>query len=52
MEKYRPPYSITDAMPARVSSISWKLWRISALHGPESRPHLKRITESAPSIRL
>ena len=42
MEKYRPPYSITDAMLARVSSISEKLGRIGALHSLESKPHLRR----------
>ena len=31
MEKYIPPYSITDAMLARAASISEKLGRIGAL---------------------
>lgn len=34
MEKYRPPYSITNAMLARVASVSEKLGRIGALHSP------------------
>ena len=42
MEEYRPPYSITNAMLARVSSISEKLGRIGALHSLESKPHLRR----------
>ena len=42
MEKYRPPYSITNAMLARVASISEKLGRIGALHSMESKPHLRR----------
>ena len=42
MEKYVPPYSITDAMLARVASISEKLGRIGALHSLESKPHLRR----------
>ena len=42
MEKYRPPYNITDAMSARVASISEKLDRIGALHSLESKPHLRR----------
>ena len=42
MEKYRPPYSITNAMLARVASISEKLGLIGALHSLESKPHLRR----------
>ena len=42
MEKYKPPYSITDTMLTLAASISEKLGRISALHSLESKPHLRK----------
>ena len=42
MEEYRPPYSITNAMLDRVSSISEKLGHLGALHSLESKPQLRR----------
>lgn len=42
MERYSPPYTITDEMLALVASISEKLGRISTVHALETKPHLRR----------
>lgn len=42
MDRYDPPYTITDSMLERVASISEKLGRISTAHGLENKPHLRR----------
>ena len=42
MADYCPPYTITDAMLERVSSISEKVGRITGFKELESKPHLRR----------
>lgn len=42
MEKYKPPFTITNEILAYVSSISEKVGRISATYNLESKPHLRR----------
>ncbi len=42
MDRYDPPYNITDEMLDLVSSISEKLGRLSISHRPDSMPHLRR----------
>lgn len=42
MEKYSPPFDISNKMLELVSSISEKVGKISNRHNLESRPHLRR----------
>lgn len=42
MEKYEPPFEITNRMLSYVASISEKLGRISVTEHLEARPHLRR----------
>lgn len=42
MEKYQPPFSITNKMLSYVASISEKLGSISVKANPESKPHLRK----------
>ena len=42
MDRYDPPYTITDSMLECVASISEKLGRISTAHGLENKPQLRR----------
>ena len=42
MDRYDPPYTITDSMLERVASISEKLGRISTARGLENKPQLRR----------
>lgn len=42
MDRYDPPYTITDGMLERVASISEKLGRISTARGLENKPQLRR----------
>ena len=42
LDRYDPPYTITDGMLERVASISEKLGRISTARGLENKPHLRR----------
>lgn len=42
MEKYQPPYDITNKMLSDVASISEKLGRLSATHSFDTKPHLRR----------
>lgn len=42
MEKYEPPFHITNAMLQLVSSISEKVGRLSLLEHSEALPHLRR----------
>ncbi len=55
MEKYMPPFSITNQMLSLVSSISEKLGRISVTNNMHSKPHLRknsRIKSIHSSLRL
>lgn len=42
MEKYKPPFTITNEILAYVSSISEKIGRITATSNLESKPHLRK----------
>ena len=42
MEKYKPPFTITNEILSYVSSISEKIGRLSATSNLESKPHLRR----------
>lgn len=42
MEKYNPPFTITNEILAYVSSISEKIGRITATSNLESKPHLRK----------
>ena len=42
MGAYQPPFKITNEILARVSSISEKVGRISAISNLEAKPHLRR----------
>ena len=42
MEKYQPPYTITDKMLLSVASIAEKAGKITAYRNLDSRPHLRR----------
>ena len=42
MGDYQPPFTITNEILARVSSISEKVGRISAISNLEAKPHLRR----------
>lgn len=42
MEKYKPPYMITDRMLFLVSSISERIGKISEYHSLETKPHLRK----------
>ena len=42
MDKYKPPFTITNKMMLYVSLISEKIGRISAVSNLETRPHLRR----------
>ena len=42
LDRYDPPYTITDGMLERVASISEKLGRISTARGLENKPQLRR----------
>lgn len=42
MEKYTPPFTITNKMLSYVASISEKIGKISFPHNLESKPHLRR----------
>lgn len=42
MEKYNPPYSITNEIISYVSSISEKIGRITATSNLEAKPHLRK----------
>lgn len=42
MGAYQPPFTITNEILARVSSISEKVGRISAISNLEAKPHLRR----------
>lgn len=42
MEKYKPPYIITDKILSYVSSISEKIGRITATADLEAKPHLRK----------
>ena len=42
MEKYNPPFNITNQMLSLVSSISEKVGRISVTSNLESKPHLRK----------
>ena len=42
MEKYNPPFNITNEMLSLVSSISEKVGRISVTRNLESKPHLRK----------
>lgn len=42
MEKYKPPYIITDKILSYVSSVSEKIGRITATADLEAKPHLRK----------
>ena len=42
MNRYDPPYTITNSMLTSVSRISEKLGKISTAQGLETKPHLRR----------
>jgi Fic family protein len=42
LNRYDPPYTITDSMLDRVAEISEKLGKISVSQGLEAKPHLRR----------
>ena len=42
MEKYQPPYTITNQMLSYVASISEKIGRITLISNMEKKPHLRR----------
>ncbi len=42
LDKYKPPFNITNSMLMHVSSISEKLGKISVLYGMEEKPHLRK----------
>ena len=42
MEKYKPPFIITDEILMYVSSISEKIGRITATGNLDTRPYLRR----------
>lgn len=42
MEKYNPPYRITNEIISYVSSISEKIGRITATSNLEAKPHLRK----------
>ena len=42
MEKYKPPFTITNQILSYVSSISEKIGRITATSSLEAKPHLRR----------
>lgn len=55
MEKYRPPFTITDEIVRYVSSISEKAGRITEFGNLKSRPHLRknnRIKSVYSSLRI
>ena len=42
MEKYKPPFTITNQILSYVSSISEKIGRITAISSLEAKPHLRK----------
>ena len=55
MKEYSPPFTITNEILSRVSSISEKVGRITSITNPESRPHLRknnRIRSIHSSLRI
>lgn len=42
MEKYKPPFTITNEILSYVSSISEKMGRLTAISNLESKPHLRK----------
>ena len=42
MEKYKPPFTITNKILSHVSSISEKIGQITAINKMEAKPHLRR----------
>ncbi len=42
MDKYIPPFTITNKMLSYVSSISEKIGEINFMHDLETKPHLRR----------
>ena len=55
MEKYQPPYTITNQMLSYVASISEKIGRITLISNMEKKPHLRknnRIKSIHSSLRI
>ena len=55
MEKYQPPYTITNQMLSYVASISEKIVRITLISNMEKKPHLRknnRIKSIHSSLRI
>lgn len=52
MEKYQPPYTITNQMLSYVASISEKIGRITLISNMEKSLILGRIIELSPFILL
>ena len=55
MEKYQPPYTITNQMLSSVASISEKIGRITLISNMEKKPHLRknnRIKSIHSSLRI
>lgn len=55
MEKYQPPYTITNQMLSYVASISEKIGRITLISNMEKKPHLRknnRIKSVHSSLRI
>ena len=46
MEKYQPPYTITNQMLSYVASISEKIGRITLISNMEKKPHLRKNIKS------
>ena len=46
MEKYQPPYTITNQMLSYVASISEKIGRITLISNMEKKPHLRKNNRS------
>ena len=42
MEKYQPPFTITNEILSYVSSISEKIGKITTINNLESKPHLRK----------
>ena len=52
MEKYQPPYTITNQMLSYVASISEKIGRITATGNLEAKPHLRRNNKTKLEVSI
>ena len=52
MEKYKPPFTITNQILSYVSSISEKIGRITATSSLEAKPHLRRNNKTRMEVSI